>query len=135
MNTKTLLLVVGLAALSGRATAYTAIALGTANNPKYEHYGYSHLPQPKAVVEKRALENCSLSGGNNPRIVLSSGGSGYYAVASGSVGQGHVFGWAGPLTNEKAAATAAIENCKQRGGGDPKIRAQWTEHAKGWKPS
>jgi hypothetical protein len=135
MNKKILLFLVGLAAFGSRATAYTAIALGTGNSPNYEHYGYSHLPQPREVVEKHALENCSLSGGKNPRIVLSSGGSGYYAVASGEVGHGRVFGWAGPLPNEKAAATVAVANCKQRGGADPKVRAQWTEHAKGWKPS
>jgi hypothetical protein len=136
MNSRILLLVIGLTGLSTRLTGYTAIAVGKSpNHPNAEVDGYSHLPQPRDVVEKRALENCTLAGGKDPKIVLSSGGAGYYAVAAGSVDKGHVFGWAGPLGNEKAAAAAAIANCKQRGGADPKIRAQWAEHAKGWKPS
>jgi hypothetical protein len=121
----------GLVVLSGRLMAYTAIALGgSPNHPNAEIDGYSHLPQPREVVERRALENCTLAGGKNPKIVLSSSGSGYYAIAAGSIGKGHVFGWAGPLSNDKAAAMAAIANCKQRGGANPKIRAQWVEHAK-----
>jgi hypothetical protein len=72
MNKRTLLLAVGLSAFSGRATAYTAVAVGTANNPKSEHYGYSHLPQPRALVENRALENCSLSGGPKPSTLVTS---------------------------------------------------------------
>jgi hypothetical protein len=123
-----LLLIISVFALNDQVSAYTAIAVGSGENANSEHFGYEHLPQPRDLVEKRALENCALSGGKNPKIVLSSAGSGYYAVASGSVGKGRVLGWAGPLANEKAAADAAIANCKQRGGSDPKVKARWTEH-------
>jgi hypothetical protein len=67
------------------ANAYTAIALGTAakEGPNYEVCGYSHSGNRvyQTVIERRALANCILAGGTNPKIVLSTGKPGYFAVA------------------------------------------------------
>jgi len=44
------------------------------------------------------------------------------------MGIGHVVGWSGPLPSPEAAANEAIAKCKERGGTDPHIKAQWHDY-------
>jgi hypothetical protein len=75
--------------------------------------------------------------------VLSTGKPGYFAIAvSGEVpldfppekfgsSEKHywgICGWSGPLPSAEAAAQQAIAKCKERGGADPKIKAQWRDY-------
>jgi hypothetical protein len=118
------------------ACAYTAIAFSEASTygPHFEMFGYSHLPaQPQNVVEKRALESCTLAGGTNPKIVASTGKPGYSAVAGSKSGRDRVLGWAVAMPSKDAAEKKAIEECRKHGGTDPRIRASWVDHATGWK--
>jgi Domain of unknown function (DUF4189) len=116
------------------AAAYSAIALAEGSTRKGAHYevmDYEHHSAPRDVVEKRAIEGCNLEGGINPRIVLSTGKPGYFAIADSRQGQARVIGWAGPLSTPEAAAKEAIENCRKRGGADARLHAQWADGVQG----
>lgn len=116
------------------ADAYSVIALAEGSTHKGAHYevmDYEHHHAPRDAVEKRAIEGCSLEGGINPRIVLSTGKPGYFAIADSKQNQGRIIGWAGPLSSPGAAAREASENCRKRGGTDPRLRAQWSDGVSG----
>jgi hypothetical protein len=84
MNKRYLLTLFCATALSApTANAYTAIALGTSakNGPNYECWGSFHANGvSQTMIERRALANCILIGGTNPKIVLSIGKPGYFAL-------------------------------------------------------
>lgn len=88
-------------ALSARmptADAYTVIALYTSarHGHHYEHYEFeSHAGLPRDVVEKRALEGVQLERGIDPRIVLSTRKSGYFAIAISQEQNSRIIGWSG----------------------------------------
>jgi hypothetical protein len=114
--------------------AYSVIALAEGSTRKGAHYevmDYEHHNAPRDVVEKRAIEGCNLEGGINPRIVLSTGKPGYFAIADSKEGERRIIGWAGPLPNPAAAAKEAIENCRKRGGVDPRLHSQWADGVPG----
>jgi hypothetical protein len=118
------------------ADAYTVIALYTSarHGPHYEHYEYeSHAGLPRNVVEKRALEGVQLERGIDPKIVLSTGKSGYFAIAISQEQNSRIIGWSGPLPSAEGAAKEAIANCKKRGGTDPRINAHWADGMSGEK--
>jgi hypothetical protein len=116
------------------AAAYSVIALAEGSTRKGAHYevmDYEHHSAPRDVVEQRAIQGCNLEGGINPRIVLSTGKPGYFAIADSKQGQTRVIGWAGPLPSPEAAAKEAIENCRKRGGVDPRLHSQWADGVPG----
>lgn len=126
-------------ALSARmpsADAYTVVALYTSagDGPHYEHYEFeSHAGLPRNVVEKRALEGVQLARGIDPKIVLSTGKSGYFAIAISQEQNSRIIGWSGPLPSADRAAKEAIAKCKKRGGTDPRIKAHWADGMSGEK--
>ena len=85
------------------------------------------------AVEKRSLEGNSMEGGIDPKIVLSTGKPGYFAVAVSTEQQARIVGWSGPLPNPEAATKEAIANCRKRGGVDPRIKVQWADGVPGKK--
>jgi hypothetical protein len=118
------------------ARAYSAIAVSAASTygAHIEVFGYSHFPaQPQNVVEKRALENCTLAGGTDPKIVASTSKSGYSAVVASKNGKERILGWAVAMSSKDAAEKKAIEECRKRGGTDPRVRASWVDRGTGWK--
>jgi hypothetical protein len=137
MNKRYLLTLFCATALSApTANAYTAIALGTSakNGPNYECWGSFHANGvSQTMIERRALANCILIGGTNPKIVLSIGKPGYFALAFSKEEKRGIIGWSGPLPSPEAATTEAIANCKKRGGKDPRIAALWLDGTFGQK--
>jgi hypothetical protein len=132
------------ALFTATAHAYTAIALASSSsNGGGEQYGYQFF-NPNAPgkhglflsrdlsnseVEQRAIKRCRRAGGIHPKIVLATAKYGYFAIAVGvRMGIGNVFGWSGPLPSPEAAANEAIAKCKERGGTDPHIKAQWHDY-------
>ena len=110
------------------AQAYTAVAVSEPLPGRHkfgsDRYGYwSSDTQPPQIVEQKALQLCRQSGGVDPKLVISTGVKGYFAIAVS--GDGTTVGWSGPLPTWRAAAADAIAQCKQRGGYFPSIRAQW----------
>ena len=117
------------------ADAYSAIAVGSSSsNGGDECYGWEYF-NPAAAgsrrrdrmsadlsrseIEQLALKRCRRHGGIHPRIVLSTGKYGYFAIAvSGVRAKEHwgIVGWSGPLPSPEAAANEAIAKCKERGG-------------------
>ncbi len=122
------------------ADAYTAIAVASSSsnggdeqcayqffNPKTpgQHGLFLSRDLSNSEVEQAAIKRCSRRGGIHPKIVLSTGKYGYFAIAVGvRMGTGNVFGWSGP----EAAANEAIAKCKERGGTDPHVKAQWHDY-------
>lgn len=99
----------------------------------------------RSTIEQFALKRCRSHGGINPKIVLSTSKPGYFAIAvSGQVPKEQyakqkiwlwwqlaywgTCGWSGPLPSPEAAANEAIAKCKERGGTDPHIFAQWHDY-------
>jgi hypothetical protein len=117
------------------AKGYTVITLGaTHKGPRWENFEYEHHSNvPRSAVEKRSLEGNSMEGGINPKIVLSTGKPGYFAVAVSTEQQARIVGWSGPLPNPEAATKEAIANCRKRGGVDPRIKVQWADGVSGKK--
>jgi hypothetical protein len=117
------------------ADAYTAIAVASSSsngggercayqffNPAApgKHGLFLSRDLSRSEIEKGAIKRCRRHGGINPKIVLSTGKYGYFAIAVGvRMGIGHVVGWSGPLPSPEAAANEAIAKCKERGGTDP----------------
>ena len=95
--------------------------------------GHTRLPNrvSRSVIEQRTPENCRLAGGTNPKIVLSTGGPGYFAIPASKEEKGNIVGWSGPLTSPEEATKHAIANCKKRGGTDPRIKSQWADGMSG----
>jgi len=126
------------------AEAYTAIAVASSSSngggeryaANYYVWGYNVGPiVSRSTIEQLALKRCRSRGGINPKIVVSTGKPGYFAIAWGvRMGIGHRVGWSGPLPSPEAAAQEAIAKCKERGGTtDPQIKVQWHDyyHARG----
>jgi hypothetical protein len=116
------------------AEGYSVIVLYSSpgQGAQSEHIEYDHYDNvSQSKVEKRALEGVSLEGGVNPKIVLSTGKPGYFAIAVSEGQKSHVFGWAGPLPTAEAAKSEALANCKKRGGTDPRLKDQWREGVHG----
>jgi hypothetical protein len=80
-----------------------------------------------------ALEGVSVEGGINPKIVVSTGKPGYFAIAVSQQQDRRIVGWAGPLSSGGAATMEAIAHCKQNGGTVPRIKAQWADGMSGQK--
>jgi hypothetical protein len=149
---------------NSKADAYTVIVLASSgegehyawmfSNPAAAGYFGGRLSDPgdlsRSQIEQWALKRCRLHGGINPRIVLSTGEYGYFAIAVSGVGTEKVtkgesrsalgripkwngwpwgiVGWSGPLPSPEAAAQEAIAKCKERGGTDPRIMGQWHDY-------
>jgi hypothetical protein len=139
MNRLLFILFCGTVILAGipTADAYTVIALYSrqGQGPQYQHFQYNHHGNnvSRAAVEKLALEGVSVEGGINPKIVLSTGKPGYFAIATSEEPKKRIVGWAGPLSSQDAATKEAIANCRKRGGTDPRIKAQWADGMSGQK--
>ena len=126
------------------AHAYTAIAVASSSsngggeqcaykffNPKTpgQHGLFLSRDLSRSEIEQGAIKRCRRYGGIHPKIVLSTGKYGNFAIAVGvRMGTGNVFGWSGPLPSPEAAANEAIAKCKERGGTDPHIKAQWHDY-------
>lgn len=131
------------ALFSPTAGAFTAIAVATSSDGGGEQCGYQFF-NPTAPgkhglflsrdlscseIEHGAIKRCRHSGVIHPKIVLSTAKYGNFAIAVGvRIGTGEVVGWSGPLPNPEAAADEAIAKCKERGGTDPHIQAQWHDY-------
>jgi hypothetical protein len=110
-----------LCALAGTPTAnaYTVIVLYTSAHlgSHYEHFEYEHHANvPRNVVEKRALEGARLEGAIDPKIVLSSGKPGYFAIADSKEQNNRVVGWSGPLSSPEAASKEAVARLSESRG-------------------
>jgi hypothetical protein len=119
------------------ADAYTVIAIFSRAGKihPYQHFQYNHQGNDvsQAAVEKLALEGVSVEGGITPKIVVSTGKPGYFAVAVSKEQQRRIVGWSGPQSSAEAAISEAIEHCKQYGGTAPRIKAQWADGMSGQK--
>jgi hypothetical protein len=129
------ILVCSTALFSPAADAYTVIAVASSSsNGGGEQCAYQfstrQLPEKhglflcrdlsRSEIEHGAVKRCSRYGGINPKIVLSTGKYGYFAIAVGvRIGTGQVVGWSGTLPSPEAAASEAIAKCKERGGQIP----------------
>jgi hypothetical protein len=131
------------ALFSPTAGAFTAIAVATSSDGGGEQCGYQSFNPTapgkhglflsrdlsRSEIEQGALKRCRHSGGIHPRIVLSTAKYGNFAIAVGvRIGTGQVVGWSGPLPSPEAAADEAIAKCKERGGTNPHIQAQWHDY-------
>jgi hypothetical protein len=119
------------------ADAYTVIALYShqGDRQQYQHFEYEHHGNnvSRAAVEKLALDGISVEGGINPKIVVSTGKPGYFAVATSNGPDRRIVGWSGPESSAEAATREAIAHCKQNGGTDPRIKAHWADGTSGQK--
>jgi hypothetical protein len=133
------LLFILLSAVAGISTAdaYTVIAVYSRQGERqqYQHFQYNHHGNnvSRAAVEKLALEGVSVEGGINPKIVVSTGKPGYFAIAVSQEQKRRIVGWSGPQSSAEAARKEAIAHCKKSGGADPGIRAQWADGMSGQK--
>ena len=127
----------------GQACAASAVVLSTNGHWATCHFGN----QPLAFVERKAIENCRIGGGINPRVIASSAKPGYAAVAysrvrttsvgdaTGARGTGEwAIGCAFGAPTQNAANRQAIENCRRHGGTKPEIRSTWLDTAQGFRP-
>jgi hypothetical protein len=74
----------------------------------------------------RSPEDCVKMGRLQRSIILCET---YFAIAVGfGMGIGQVVGWSGPLPSPETAANEAIAKCKERGGTNPHIKAQWHDY-------
>jgi len=128
-----------LCAVAGISTAgaYTVIAVYSRQGEghPYQHFQYNHHGNnvSGAAVEKLVLEGVSVEGGINPKIVVSTGKPGYFAIAVSHEPDRRIVGWSGPQSSAEAATRQAIAHCKQYGGTDPRIRAHWADGMLGQK--
>ena len=125
------------------ANAYTAIALASSSsNGGGEQSAYQSF-DPKAPgqhglfisrdlshseVEQGAIRRCRREGGIHPKIVVATGKPGYFAIVVSQEQDRRIVGWSGPQSSAEAAANEAIAKCKERGGTDPHIKAQWHDY-------
>jgi hypothetical protein len=128
-----------LCAVAGISTAdaYTVIAVYSRQGElqQYQHFQYNHHGNnvSRAAVEKLALEGVGVEGGINPKIVVSTGKPGYFAIAVSKEQDHRIVGWSGPESTAEAATREAIAHCKQYGGTDPRIKANWADGMSGQK--
>jgi hypothetical protein len=117
------------------ADAYTVIIQYSKAGNQSQHLQYTHHGNnvPGSEVEKLAFEGVRAEGGINPKIVVSTGKHGYFAIAHSHGQKIRIVGWAGPLSSPEAATNEALANCKKRGGTDPRIHAQWADGMPGKK--
>jgi hypothetical protein len=132
------------ALFTSNADAYTAIAVASSSsngggeqcayqffNPKTpgQHGLFLSRDLSRSEIERGAIKRCLRYGGILPKIVLSTGKYGNFAIAVGvRMGIGNVVGWSGPMPSPEAAANEAIAKCKERGGTDPHIKARWHDY-------
>jgi hypothetical protein len=120
----------GLFARIPAVDAYTVIVVASSSsNGGGERCGYDHQSAVAAgaiahrgadfsdsEVKRFAFNFCRHAGGIDPKIVVASDESGFFAIAEGvRKGKGHCFGWSGPLPSPEAAAQEAIAHCKGHG--------------------
>jgi hypothetical protein len=125
------------------ADAYTAIAVASSSsdgggeqcayqffNPKTpgQHGLFLSRDLSNSEIQQGAIKRCRRDGGIHPKIVLSTGKPGYFAIAVSHEQEHRVVGWSGPQSSGDAAANEAIAKCKERGGTDPHIKAQWHDY-------
>jgi Domain of unknown function (DUF4189) len=123
--------------------AYTAIAVASSSsdgggeqcayqffNPKTpgQHGLFLSRDLSNSEIQQGAIKRCRRDGGIHPKIVLSTGKPGYFAIAVSHEQEHRVVGWSGPQSSGDAAANEAIAKCKERGGTDPHIKAQWHDY-------
>jgi hypothetical protein len=136
MNKWLFILLYALAGLS-TANAYTVIAVYSRQGERqqYQHFEYQHHGNnvSRAAVEKLAFDGVSVEGGINPKIVVSTGKPGYFAIAVSHEQDRRIVGWSGPQSSAEAATKDAIAHCKKNGGTDPRIKAQWADGMSGQK--
>lgn len=114
MKRKFLLALIFLSSVAGSvitAQAYTAVAVSEPPPARHkfgsDRYGYwSSDTQPPQIVEQKALQLCRQGGGLDPKLVISTGVKGCFAIAVS--GDGTTVGWSGPLPTWRAADAAAI---------------------------
>ena len=139
MNKLIFILFCGTAILAEMPTAdaYSVIALYSrqGEGSQDQHFQYQHHGNnvSRAAVEKLTVEGVSTEGGINPKIVISTGKPGYFAIAVSQGQNRRIVGWSGPLSSEEAATKEAIANCKKYGGTDPHIKAKWADGMSGQK--
>jgi hypothetical protein len=132
-------LLILLCAVAGISTAeaYTVIAVYSRQGERnqFQHFQYNHQGNnvSRAAVEKLALDGVSVEGGINPKIVVSTGKPGYFAIAVSQEQDRRIVGWSGPQSSAEAASSEAIAHCKQYGGTDPRIKAHWADGMSGQK--
>ena len=132
-------LLILLCAVAGISTAeaYTVIAVYSRQGERqqFQHFQYNHQGNnvSRAAVEKLALDGVSVEGGINPKIVVSTGKPGYFAIAVSQEQDRRIVGWSGPQSSAEAATSEAIAHCKQYGGTDPRIKAHWADGMSGQK--
>ena len=79
-------------------------------------------------IQQRAIKRCRRDGGIHPKIVVSTGKPEYFAIAVSHEQDRRIIGWSGPKSSAEAAADEAIAKCKERGGTDPHVKAQWHDY-------
>ena len=81
----------------------------------------------------KVIVTCSLPMNDDNTELVSTGKPGYFAIAISEGPKSRIIGWSGPLPSADAAKKEAIENCKKRGGTDPRLQDQWKEGVPGQK--
>jgi hypothetical protein len=124
------------------ADAYTAIAVASSSsngggeqcayqffNPKTpgQHGLFLSRDLSNSEIQQRAIKRCRRDGGIQ-KIVVATAKPGYFAIAVSQVHDRRIVGWSGPQSSAEAAADEAIAKCKERGGTDPHIKAQWHDY-------
>jgi hypothetical protein len=122
------LIVFGLSAFFTQKLS-AAQALAVASNGKwdmeYDPYGNVN------VVAAKAIATCKAKGGTDPKIVWSIGSNvrgadtrmAYGAIAISDNGTGNIVGWS--FNNPYHNGKRAIEDCRRKGGQNPKIVAKF----------
>jgi hypothetical protein len=79
-------------------------------------------------IQQGAIKRRRRDGGIHPKIVVSTGKPGYFAIAVSHKQDRRIVGWSCPESSAEAAANEAIAKCKERSGTDPHIKAQWHDY-------
>jgi hypothetical protein len=132
-----------MALLAPAANAYTAIAVANSSpNGGGEQWAYQFFNAKTpgqhglfisrdlsdSEVEQRAIRSCRRKGGIHPKIVVATAKPGFFAIVVSQAQDRRIVGWSGPQSNAEAAANEAIAKCKERGGTDPQVKAQWHDY-------
>jgi hypothetical protein len=130
------------------ADAYTAIAVASSSsngggeqcayqffNPKTpgQHGLFLSRDLSNSEIQQRAIKRCRHDGGIHPKIVVSTGKPGYFAIAVSQELNRRIVGWSGPESGAEGATSQSIAHCKQNGGTDPRIKAHWADGMPGKK--
>jgi hypothetical protein len=100
------------------AAAGSAVALGTNGHLVYS-YGRTRSEQ---VARQRALDICRRNGGLDPKILASTDVVGEGTIAVGRKGNLWIYGVSLGRPSALDAENRAMEQCRRRGGIDPKIK-------------